>query len=272
MTNLSKKINVDLNFIVEQVTPVTFVCSNLPDRKIFIEKKGTNYYYTTTFNESLFTFSYSTETIRYSNRPAFTVMEKIHHDLSSFFYNYVDESYAINTFKDVPLHKAVEVGSSKYDRLFYFFVSVKFSQGNFYNVYENRYVYDNEKDNLLKASYKTPDKLSNLFKYACFSTACFSFHESINNESIVFDVSYSPYMQNFRVILSEEELIIYNLLDKSKSSFIGNDVVLSELDNLMFRMIVEAPSKPFLSLVSSLKYDLKKITMDEIRLISMVDY
>lgn len=270
MYNSDKKINVDLEFIIEQITSDSFVCSNLPDRVILIEKKEDSYQYTTSFHKSGFSFSYSTQVRQYKSRPLLTIQEQIQKDLSSSFFNYVAEEFSINTFKDLPTNKKVVLEFNKVDQLHYFFITINSLKGNAYSIFKKAYVYDNEHDDLLEMVTKKPDKLLELLDCDNCSEAYLYFYESLTTERLILHIRYSTYMKEIIAVFSTEDITIYNHITKSKLSFYGKDVVLNELENLVATMIINRPTDYFVSLVSSLNLELSTLTLNDIRLINMV--
>lgn len=297
MTNQNKLINAGFQFIVEDIGNHQYVCSQLPDRLINItvhkpktllfttDKFGKKipmfnsecYTYTTTFKVSGFSFSY------YTNRslvmgevlgmPPLSPIEIIQNNLRNCYLNFVHEDYcksALSFFND---SDSIDFGKKYTDGLVHFTMDTRRLSDKSKDITVHKsYLYDDERNTIYQNFEIATNKFSKLFQGLTFSNSWFFIYESIHSDAFKFNVFHRKQKQYIRVLYSADELTIDHLNDKTSERIIGDDVIHDRLEQLIRDIIIDTPTAKLERYVAEFDLDLSQLTIDEIKVLNMVDY
>jgi hypothetical protein len=297
MTNQNKLINAGFQFIVEDIGSHQYMCSQLPDRIINItvtkpktllfttDKFGKKipmfnsecYTYTTTFNESGFSFSYyinhSLVMVAVLGMPPLSPIEIIQNNMTNCYLNFVHEDSCKKALSFFNNNDSIEFGRKYTDGLVHFTLDTReLGNKNKNKSIHKSYLYDDEIDTIYQNIDKPNNKFSDLFQSLIFSSSWFFIYESINSDALKFNVFHRKQKQYIRVLYSSEELTIAHLNDKTIERIIGDDKIHDRLEILIKDIIIDTPTEQLARYATEFDLDLSKLTIDEIKVLNMVDY
>jgi hypothetical protein len=300
MTNQNKLINAGFQFIVEDIGNHQYMCSQLPDRIINItvtkpkrllfttDKLGKKipmfnsecYTYTTTFNESGFSFSYfinkSSVMGNILGMPPLSPIEIIQNNMVNCYLNFVNEDHCKKALSFFNNNDSIEFGRKYTDGLIHFTLDTRKLE-NIGNIKKTisihkSYIYDETIDTIYQNIDKAQNKFSELFQSLTFSNSWFFIYESIHSDAFKFNVFHRKQKQYIRVLYSSEQLTIAYLNDKTIERIIGDDKIHDRLEILIKDIIIDTPTEKLARYATEFDLDLSKLTIDEIKVLNMVDY
>lgn len=287
----NKLINADFKFIVESIGNNQYVCSQLPDRTINVtthkpktllfstDKFGKKipmfnsecYTYTTTFHDSGFSFSYAMSTSLVMGEsmgfPALSPIEVIQNNLPNCYLNFVNESFcktALSFFND---KDSIIFGKKYTDGLVHFTLDAS----NQRTVHKS-YLYDEERNTIYQNFDTATNKFSQLFQALTFSNSWFFIYESIHSDAFKFNIFHRKEKQYIRVLYSLNEMTITHVKDKTSECITGDDVIYNRLEQLIRDVIVASPTDTLERYITEFNLDLSQLSIDEIKVLNMVDY
>lgn len=267
-----KLINVDLKFIIEQLDDDNFVCNNLPDRKITVQKKEDIYIYTMIFRESGFAFEYKAKLINYPNRTILTTLEQIQYDLRSCFLNYSDEIYIQKMLDYEIKYKSFEFGCKRTDFFYHFFIYGRIGVANGTVIVERSYIYDHVNNDLYQSTYKIPKKVKDIFDFKDFTTSYFQFYESLSTDGLIIDICHLKHAEDKDIVLryTDNNLSIYKDKGNVIKIFTGESVIVDELKSLMEKVVSEHPTDSLRKSLNKFNINQENLTIEDLQIIRMV--
>lgn len=271
MDTLSKLIDLELFFVIEQIDDNTFVCDSLSDRTILIKKNNNKYTYTTTFNISGFTFDYTVDNTKVNTRLLFSPLEKIQHDLTSCFFNYVSEDYPKKAFDGITDQKSIGFGFNRVDDLSFFHVyGYWLTKTGTINIREC-YVYDSSHDEIYVDVYR-PNTFKDILEMTTFSDSYFNFYQSMSTDGFIIDIAHLIYATEKDIILRyRNDTLSIAHKDQTIITFSGKNVVHNELKSLIEKIISNHPHHLLKYSLDRLEMDIETLTIEDLQLIKMVE-
>lgn len=297
MTNQNKLINAGFKFVVEDIGNNQYVCSQFSDRTINItvhkpktllfttDKFGKKipmfnsecYTYTTTFNDSGFSFSY------YMNKsnvmgdvlgmPPLSPIEIIQNSMTNCYLNFVNEDYCKKALSFFNNSDSIDFGRKYTDGLVHFTLDTReVGNKNKNQSIHKSYLYDETIDTIYQNIDKPGNKFSALFQSLIFSNSWFFIYESIHSDAFKFNVFHRKQKQYIRVLYASDELTIAHLNDKTIERIISDDKIHDRLEILIKDIIIDTPTEQLARYIAEFDLDLSKLTIDEIKVLNMVDY
>jgi hypothetical protein len=269
MTVPSLKVNINVDFVIEQLNDNLFLCSSIPDRTVLIEKKLDQYTYVIVFNDSEFEFTYQTRYVQFTNRPSFTVLEKIEHDLKNCFLHYVDESYSRKWFDVEAKNISAIFEMSKEGDLFSFHVGMTYITDGCVAVPSNSFIYDPAMDMLYVRSDVKPEKFKDLFEATSYSKAFFQFYLSVDDKSLVILDKYSRYSKNMIVTYFEHSLYV-SLASREHINAVGSpEYIRNTLNAFIVRHIALHPTDELIHYVGDFGFDMATLSIEDLQTFKM---
>lgn len=293
----NKLINADFEFVIEDMGNHKYVCSQLPDRiiNITIHKPRTIlfstdsfgkkipifnsecYTYTTTFNDSGLSFSYDILSIlvkeRLSDIHELSYMQLIQNNMANCYLNFVNEDYFKQALFFINNNDGIVFGRKFTDGLVHFTINTRENGNKNKNTSINKsYLYDESINTIYQNVDKANNKFSELFSNFHFSKSWFFIYESIHSNSFKFNVFHRKQKQYIRVLYISEQLTITHLNDKKTEIIIGDNNIHDRLETLIMDIIIDTPTEQLVRYATEFNLDLSKLTIDEIKVLNMVDY
>lgn len=274
MSIQGKLMNVKLKAVIEQLDDNTFVCNNLPDRQIIIQKEDDAYTYTTTFNVSGFIFEYRTLNIKDTLNPKLTPLEKMGHDLECCFFNYVNEDYPKKLFYGSTFSKFVEF-RFKYESGFYFFYVHGYwlTDKGVENINKS-YIYDDLNDELFVNTYDCLEKFKFFSELQAFTDMRFAFYDLMSTDSFFIRIFYPSYSNNQEMLIKyfNDTVIIIKNNGKDVVCFTGLDVVIKEVKSVLVNLISDYPTNYLQEALIRFNISKDHLTIEDLHTIIMADY
>ena len=297
MESKRKLINPEFKFVVEALDNHHYLCSQFQDRtiNITIHKPKTLlfttdnlgkkvpmfnsecYTYTTTFKDSGFSFSYymnkSTVMGDVLGMPPLSPIEIIQNNMANCYLNFVNEDYCKKALIFFNNNDSIEFGRKYTDGLVHFTLDTReLGNKNKNKSIHKSYLYAYEIDTIYQNIDKPNNKFSELFQSLTFSSSWFFIYESIHSDALKFNVFHRKQKQYIRVLYSSEEMTITHLNDKTIERVIGDDKIHDRLEILIKDIIIDTPTEKLARYATEFDLDLSKLTIDEIKVLNMVDY
>lgn len=297
MSTQNKLINADFEFIIEDMGNHKYVCSQLPDRiiNITIHKPKTIlfstdafgkkipifnsecYTYTTTFNDSGLSFSYNIQFSlvkgNFLDVKELTYIQLIQNNMANCYLNFVNEEYFKKALIFCNNNDGIEFGRKYTDGLVHFTINTRENGNKSKNASINKsYIYDETLNTIYQNVNNLNNKFSELFNNLNFSKSWFFIYESIHSDAFKINVFHRKQKQYIRMHYFSEELTITHLNDKTTEVVIGDDNIHDRLEILIMNIIIDTPTDILTRYVTEFDLDLNKLTIDEIKILNMVDY
>lgn len=272
MTAPSLKVNVNVEFVIEQLNDNLFMCSSIPDRTVLIEKKFGTYTYVVVFNDSEFEYSYQTRYIQFTNRPSFTTLEKIEHDLKDCFLHYVDESHSRKWFEVEAKNISAIFEMNKEGNLFSFHVGITYITDGCVAVPAENLLYDPAMDILYVRQDVKLEKFKDLFESTSFSKALFQFYLSSDEKSLVILDKYTRYSKN--MILTYFDHSLHASMNGVESiNIIGStDYIRNALNSFVLKHISSTPTEELTQCVNDFGFDMSTLSIEDLQTFKMAAY
>lgn len=272
MTAPSLKVNINVEFVIEQLNDNLFMCSSIPDRTVLIENKFGIYTYVVVFNDSEFEFSYQTRHIEFTNRPSLTPLEKIEHDLKDCFLHYVDESHSRQWFEVEAKNISAMFDMRKEGDLFSFHVGFNYITNTGVSVPSTHYLYDPAMDVVYVKTDVKPEKFKDLFEATSFSRACFQFYLSTDEQSLIILDKHSIYSVD--IILTYFEHSLHVLVNgREHINTVGSTAYIrNALNTFIVRHIAVHPTDELTHFVNDFGFDMATLTLEDLQTFKMAAY
>jgi len=272
MTESSLKVNINVEFVIEQLNDNLFMCSSIPDRTVLIEKKFDVYTYVVVFNDSEFEFAYQTRYIQFTNRPSFTTLEKIEHDLKDCFLHYVDESYSRKWFEVEVKNISAIFEMRKEGDLFSFHVGVTYITDSYVAVPAENFIYDPVMDILYVRQDVKLEKFKDLFEATSFSKALFQFYLSDDDSSLVILDKYTRYSKAIILTYFDHSLHV-SINGVESTNVIGStDYIQNALNSFMLKHISSTATDELVQYVHDFGFDMATLSIEDLQTFKMAAY
>jgi len=292
MTEQTKLLNADFNFIVDDMGNDRYQCSNLSDRTITIDIQyhsslyvtnkfgqkepafnSERYVYTTVFKESGFTFKYS---ISHNSSMGLSmgiaplaINERIQNTLATCYLHFVNEQHCKNALTYFNNHvENLVFGRKTTDGLPHFTLDVKTSD----SFLHKSYLYDNDLDTIYETKERKSGKFHELFDGVKFSSSWFFFYESIDSDAFKFNIFDRKEKAYIWMQYASGVLYIKDTVANITETIEGDDHIYKKISECVNSIIVKTPTPKLENYVKAYNLDLSQLTLDDLKVLNMADY